>query len=158
MAALAILVVGCNKVVEGTSSVDTSAAPEYRTSVSHSRSASAAASSTQAVRGACSTFSETTTNAIDVVNKYVDAVNSNGDTGETEGPAVDALNDAADTVSGAVNDAMPADLRDTFSSYADAARLVADAISARAPGAVYNTRIDQLNDIRNKGMQQCRSY
>ena len=157
-ATLAMGIVGCTKIVDGTSSVDTAAAPAYRASVSQSVSVSAAASSTQAVRGSCGKFTTSSANANMVVNKYVDAVNSNGDVKATEGPAVDALNDAAETVSAAINDAMPSELRDTFSSYSDAARSVADAISTHAPGSVYNSRVEQLNNAHDKGLQQCRSY
>lgn len=168
-AALAMGVVGCTSIIGGTGTVDTSVAPAYRASVSASVSASVATSSiretqrqqsltTQAVRGACGKFAETSSDAIDTVNKYVEAFNNGGDVSGTAGPAAEALNRSADAVSAAVNDSMSAELRDTFSSYADAARGVAGAISSKAPVSVYNVRKDQLNKVRDKGMQLCRTY
>lgn len=168
-AALAIGVVGCTSIIGGTGTVDTSVAPAYRASVSASVSASAATSSiretqrqqsltTQAVRGACGKFAESSSDAIDTVNKYVEAFNNGGDVSGTAGPAADALNRSAEQVSAAINEAMTAELRDTFSSYADAARGVAGAISSKAPVSVYNARKDQLNKSREKGMNLCRTY
>lgn len=168
-AAATIGVVGCTSIIGGTATVDTEAAPAYRASVSESVSASAATSSlresqrqqsltTQAVRGACGKFASTSTDAIETVNKYVDAFNSGGDVSATAGPAVDSLNHSADEVSAAINEQMSAELRDTFSTYIDAARGVANAISTKAPVSVYNSRKDQLNKIRDKGMQLCRAY
>lgn len=168
-AALAMGVVGCTSIIGGTGTVDTSAAPAYRSSVSASVSASAATSSiretqrqqsltTQAVRGACGKFAETSSDAIDTVNKYVEAFNSGGDVSGTAGPAAEALNRSADEVSAAINDSLSAELRDTFNSYIDAARGVAGAISSKAPVSVYNARKDQLNKVRDKGIQLCRTY
>lgn len=168
-AALAMGVVGCTSIIGGTAAVDTLAAPVYRSSVSASVSASVATSSiretqrqqsltTQAVRGACGKFAETSSDAIDIVNKYVEAFNSGGDIGATTGPAVDALNRSADTASAAINDSMTAELRDTFNTYIDAARGVASAISGKSPVSVYNSRKDQLNKARAKGIQLCRAY
>jgi hypothetical protein len=165
VAALGMGVVGCTSIIDGTASVDTSAAPVYRSSVS----ASAATSSiretqrqqsltTQVVRGACGRFASTSSDAVDSVNKYVEAFNNNGDISGTAGPAVDALNHSADEVSGIVDKVPSAELRDTFSSYVDAARAVASAISSRASVSVYNSRKDQLNSIREKGMQLCKTY
>ena len=168
-AALAMGVVGCTSIIGGTAAVDTEAAPAYRSSVSASVSASIATSSiretqrqqsltTQAVRGACGKFAETSSDAIDTVNKYVEAFNSGGDVSATTGPAVDALNRSADAVSAAINDSMTAELRDTFNTYIDAAHGVASAISGKAAVSVYNSRKDQLNKARDKAMQLCRTY
>ncbi len=169
VAALAMGVVGCTSIIGGTVAVDTSAAPAYRSSVSVSVSESAATSSiresqrqqsltTQAVRGACGKFASTSSDAVDTVNKYVEAFNSGGDVSATAGPATDALNRSADEVADAINESMSAELRDTFKSYIDAARAVAGAISSRAPTSVYNARKDQLNKVREKGLHLCRAY
>jgi hypothetical protein len=158
-------VVGCTSIIGGNATVDASAVPAYRSSLS----ASAATSSlretrrqqtmtTQAVRGACGRFASASTDAVDSVNKYVDAFNNGGDISGTAGPAVEALNHSADVVSGAVNEKLSDELRDMFLSYVDAARAVANAISTRASASVYNTRKDQLNDVREKGLQLCKSY
>lgn len=162
-------VVGCTSIIGGTAAVDTSAAPAYRSSVSESVSASVATSSmresqrqqsltTQAVRGACGKFAESSSDAIEMVNKYVAAFNNGGDVAAATGPAVDALNRSADRVAAAINEVMSAELRDTFNAYIDAARAVADAIASIAPVSVYNSRKDQLNRIREKGIQLCRGY
>lgn len=168
-AALALGVVGCTSIVGGNPAVDASAAPAYRSSVSASVSESAATSSlhesqrqqsltTQVVRGVCGKFASTSSDAVDTVNKYVEAFNSGADINAAAGPAVEALNHSADEVTSAVSEKLSAELRDTFNSYADAARAVANAISSRAPVSVYNARKDQLNNVREKGMQLCRAY
>lgn len=169
VAALAMGVVGCTSIIGGSATVDAAEAPAYRSWVSESVSASAATSSlretqrqqsmtTQKVLGACGKFASSGSDAIEAVNKYVEAFNNGGDIGGATGPAVAALNRSADEVSNAVNDALPADLRDTFTAYVDAARGVAGAISNKAPVSVYNSRKDQLNKVREKGMQLCRAY
>lgn len=168
-AALAMGVIGCTNIIGGTAAVDTSAAPAYRSWVSESVSASAATSSlresqrqqtltTRAVRGACVTFAKTSSDAIETVNKYVSALNKGGDTGPTEGPAVDALNHSADEVSHVINDTLSPELHDAFNSYVAAARGVADAIAGHASTSQYNSRTDQLNTVRARGMQLCRAY
>jgi hypothetical protein len=165
VAALTMGVVGCTNIIGGTAAVDTAAAPAYRSSVSESAATSSIRETqrqqsltTQAVRGACGRFAEASTDAVDTVNKYVEAFNSVGDVSGTAGPAVDALNHSADEVTGAIKEVLSAELRDTFNSYADAARAVANAISSRASASVYNSRKDQLNNIRDKGLQLCKKY
>jgi hypothetical protein len=169
LAALAMAVVGCTSIIGGTPDVDASAAPAYRTSVSESVSASAATSSiretqrqqsltTQKVRGACGKFAESSSDAIDATNRYVDAFNNGGDVNGAAGPAADALNRSADETTAAINDSVPPELRDAFTSYSDAARKVAAAITGKAPVSVYNARKDQLNKAREKGMQLCKTY
>ncbi|WP_370480638.1 hypothetical protein [Mycobacterium sp. pUA109] len=169
VAALAMGIVGCTSIITGTATVDTSAAPAYRTSMSKSLSASAATSSsresqrqqsltTQAISGACGTFRSSSEDAVTATNNWVDAYNKGGDTGGTSGPAVDALNRSADAVAGAMTDAMPQGMRDTFNSYIAAARSVADAIATHAAISVYNSRKDQLNQIKGQGFEQCRPF
>lgn len=162
-------VVGCTTIIGGTPAADTSAAPVYRASVSASVSASAATSSiqesqrqqsmtTQAVRGACGRFASNSNDAVDIVNKYVQAFNTGADVAATARAAVDALNHSADEVASAINEKLSTELRDVFNAYIDAARGVANAISNKAPVSVYNSRKDQLNGVREKGMQLCRAY
>ena len=143
LAALAMAVVGCTSIIGGTATLDTEAAPAYRSSVSASVSASAATSSiretqrqqsltTQKVRGSCGRFAETSSDAIDATNKYVEAFNSGGDVSGTAGPAADSLIRSADETTAALNDALPANVRDALTAYADSARSVASAISGKA--------------------------
>ncbi|HEX7321573.1 MAG TPA: hypothetical protein VF299_01370 [Mycobacterium sp.] len=164
-AALALGVVGCTTIIGGDATVDTSAAPAYRSSVSASAATSSSRESqrqlsmtTQAVRGACVRFAKSSTTAVETVNKYVDAFNSGGDVSDTAGPAIEALNDSADTISGAVSNVLSPALRDVFNSYAESARSLAQAISTHASTPVYNSRKEELNNIRGKGMQLCKSY
>lgn len=113
---------------------------------------------TQAVRGACVRFANSSTTAVETVNKYVDAFNSGGDVSGTAGPAIEALNTSAETISGAVNDVLSPELRDVFNSYAESARSLAEAISSHAPTPVYNSRKEELNNVRGKGIELCKSY
>ncbi|BBZ22671.1 hypothetical protein [Mycolicibacter hiberniae] len=168
-AALAMGVVGCTNIIGGSPEADTAEAPAYRSSVSASVSASEATSSlretqrqqsmtTQAVRGACGRFASSSTDAVDVVNKYVEAFNKGGDISGTAGPAVEALNRSADEVAAAINEKLSKELTDAFTTYAQAARGVATAISSKAPVAVYNARKDELNRARDRGMQLCKAF
>lgn len=161
-------VVGCTSIIGGSPEADTSAAPAYRSSVSASVSASEATSSiretqrqesmtTQAVRGACGRFASSSSDAVDTVNKYVEAFNNGGDIPGTAAPAVEALNHSADEVAGAINEKLSAELKGAFDTYVEAARGVATAISAKAPVSVYNARKDELNKAREKGMALCRA-
>jgi len=92
------------------------------------------------------------------VNKYVEAFNNGGDIPGTAAPAIEALNHSADEVTGAVNDKLSAELKEAFGAYAEAARGVANAISTKAPIAIYNARKDELNRARQKGMELCRAF
>lgn len=168
-AALAMGVVGCTSIVGGNPTADTAEAPAYRSSVSASVSASEATSSiretqrqqsmtTQAVRGACGRFASSSSDAVDVVNKYVEAFNKGGDIPGTAGPAVEALNHSADEVAAAINEKMSPELTEAFHAYVEAARGVANAISSKAPVSVYNARKDELNRAREQGMQLCKAF
>ena len=161
-----MVVAGCTKITDGMASPDTKVAPAYRSSVSASVSASIATSSihesqrqqsltTKAIRTSCDTLATSSSNAIDKVNVFVKTYNQGHSTGPTEGPAIDALNDSASTVSGALNDAMSSDLRDAFNAYVDAAHGVANAIGTHAPTGEFNKRVDQLNDTKTKALKLC---
>ena len=158
-------VVGCTSIIGGTPEADTAAAPEYRASVSASEVTSSIreterqqSMTTQAVRGACGRFASSSSDAVDTVNKYVEAFNNGGDIAAAAGPAVEALNHSADEVAGAVNEKLSNELKDAFHTYVEAARGVANAISSKAPIPVYNARKDELNGARQKGMQLCRTF
>jgi hypothetical protein len=163
-------VVGCTTITDGTAAPDTKAAPVYRssvsTSVSLSLSASAATSSsreaqrqqsltTAAVRSACGTFINSSEDAIAKVNVYVAAFNSGRGTGPTEGPAIDALNNSANSTAGGIGDALSQDLRDAFNAYIDAARAVANAIGTHAGPGEFNKRVDRLNDVKTNARKLC---
>ena len=160
------VVVGCTTVTGGTATPDTKVAPAYRQSVSASVSASSVTSSiresqrqqsltTKAIRSSCDSLATTSSAAIDKVNAFVGAFNEGRNTGPTEGPAIDALNNSASTVSSSLNDAMSSQMRDAFNAYIDAARAVANAIGTHASTGDFNRRVDQLNDTKTKALKLC---
>lgn len=159
-------IVGCTTVTNGTATPDTQVAPAYRQSVSASVSASSATSrvresqrqqslTTKAVRSACDSLATASSAAIDKVNLFVGAFNAGRNTGPTEGPAIAALNDSADTVSSSFSDALSPQLKDAFNAYIDAAHAVANAIGTHAPTGEFNKRVDQLNDTKTKALKLC---
>ena len=159
-------VVGCTTVTKGTARPDTQVAPAYRQSVSASVSASSATSrvresqrqqslTTRAVRTSCDSLATSSKDAIDKVNVFVGAFNAGGNTGPTEGPAIDALNNSADTVGNSFSDALSQELKDAFNTYIDAARGVANAIGTHAATGEFNRRVDRLNDAKTKALKLC---
>jgi hypothetical protein len=166
IAATLMGIVGCTTVTNGTATPDTQVAPAYRQSVSASASASSATSrvresqrqqslTTRAVRTSCDTLANSSKDAIDKVNIFVGAFNAGRGTGPTEGPAIEALNNSADTVSNSFNDALSQQLKDAFNTYVDAARGVANAIGTHAPTGEFNRRVDRLNDAKTKALKLC---
>jgi hypothetical protein len=166
VAAALMGVVGCTTVTNGTAGPDTKAAPAYRQSVSASVSASVATSSvresqrqqsltTKAVRTACDSLATTSKEAIDKVNVFVGAFNAGRGTGPTEGPAIDALNNSASTVSNSFNDALSSQLKDAFNAYVDSAHDVANAIGTHAGTAEFNRRVDRLNKTKTAALKLC---
>ncbi|WP_081282484.1 hypothetical protein [Mycobacterium asiaticum] len=166
VAVLVIGIVGCTKVTEGSGSPDTSLAPAYRSSVSASVSASSVTSSvresqrqasvtTRAMRTSCDALATTSKEAIDKVNAFVAAFNGGRNTGPTEGPAIEALNASATAVENSYSEALPAQMRDAFNTYNDAARQVANAIGTHAPTGEFNRRVDRLNDAKTKALKLC---
>lgn len=106
------------------------------------------------MRTACAALVTTSKNAIDKTNEFVQAFTCRG-TGPTEGPAIDALNDSANTVANSFNDAMSQQIKDAFNAYIDAAHAVANAIGTHASTSEFNKRVDQLNDTKKKAIQLC---
>ncbi|HUH69841.1 MAG TPA: hypothetical protein VLZ05_13850 [Mycobacterium sp.] len=160
------VVVGCTTVTGGTATPDTKLAPAYRQSVSASVSASSATSSiresqrqqsltTRAIRSSCDSLATTSKAAIDKVNEFVGAYNAGRNTGPTEGPAIDALNNSASTVENSFSDALSSQIRDALNAYVDAARAVANAIGTHASTPEFNRRVDQLNDTKTKALKLC---
>jgi len=166
IAAALMGIVGCTTVTNGTATPDTKVAPAYRQSVSVSVSASSATSriresqrqqslTTKAVRSSCDSLATTSSTAIDKVNVFVGAFNAGRNTGPTEGPAIQALNDSVSAVSNSFSDALSSQLKDAFNAYIDAARGVANAIGTHAPTGEFNRRVDQLNDTKTKALKLC---
>ena len=167
-ALLLIVVVGCTTVTDGTSVVDASQAPAYRTSVSVSMSESAATSSereskrqvartTAAVHHACDALASTSVDAITAVNAYVGAFNNGGSDAAAakSGAAVDALNHSADLVTGSLGPELSQPLHDALTGWADAARGVAGAISNHASPDDFNSAVGRLNDAKTRALNLC---
>ncbi|OBF16794.1 hypothetical protein A5727_12615 [Mycobacterium sp. ACS4331] len=167
-AAVALGVVGCTALTAGDATVDAADVPEYRTSVSVSRSAASVTSSekeaarqasltTEAAHRVCETMSTTSAQAIQTVNAYVAAVNTGGDIEGTLGPARDALTGSADQVSAQVTDTLPVELRDALAAWAEASRAAGAVLAANGPAAEFNTEVDRVNTARERALDLCDS-
>jgi hypothetical protein len=159
-------VIGCSSVTGGNAIVDSADAPAYRTSVSESRSASAATSSAreaerqesltvEAVHTACETMSTSSAEGIDALNVYVDSMNAGGDGAATEGPAAESLNRSADLVLADISETLSPEIRDALNAWVDAARATATAVLARVPAGEFNDAVSRLNDSRSNALNLC---
>jgi hypothetical protein len=167
MAAVAMIIVGCTSVTQGSAEIDRADAPAYRASVSASAEESSASSSsreserqasltTQAIHSSCEALSSSSVDAITAVNNYVDAFNRNAaDAGAKAPPAIDALNHSADLVARSVSDALRADLRDALNAWVDAARGLATAIAGNYGPDEFNAAITKLNDTKTTALNLC---
>jgi hypothetical protein len=167
LAAIAMIIVGCNSVTSGTPTVDRADAPVYRASVSASSQESAASSSsreserqasltTQAIHSSCEALSSSSVDAITAVNNYVDAYNrSAADAAGKAAPAIDALNHSADLVARSVSDTLAPNLRDALNAWVDAARGLATAIAGNYAPDEFNAAISKLNDTKSTALNLC---
>ena len=167
MAAVAMIIVGCTSVTQGTAEIDRADAPVYRASVSASIEESAASSSsreserqasltTQAVHTSCEALSSSSVDAITAVNNYVDAFNKNAaDAAAKAPPAIEALNHSADLVGRSVSDPLSPNLRDALSAWVDAARGLAAAIAGNFGPDEFNAAITKLNDTKTTALNLC---
>ena len=166
-ATVGMVAVGCTAVTDGDPMPNAGEAPVYRTSVSLSSSQSVASSSareserqaamtTQAVHTTCETLSTTSADAIDAVNAYVGAFNTDGaDTSAVQGPAVDSLGQSADAVEKSITDVVPEEMKRAFMQWVDGARVTADAINRNAPPSEFNKIINDLNGARSDALRLC---
>jgi lysophospholipase L1-like esterase len=167
LAALAMIVVGCNSVTSGSPTVDRADAPVYRASVSASIVESAESSSTreserqaslstQAIHSSCEALSSSSVDAITAVNNYVDAFNrSAADAATKAPPAIDALNHSGDLIARSVSDTLSANLRDALNAWVDAARGLANAIAGNYGPDEFNAAITKLNDTKTTALNLC---
>ena len=167
MAAVAMIIVGCTSVTQGTAEIDRADAPVYRASVSASIEESAASSSTreserqaslstQAIHSSCEALSSSSVDAITAVNNSVDAFTRNAaDAAAKAPPAIDALNHSADLVAGSVSDTLTPDLRDALNAWVDAARGLATAIAGNYGPDEFNAAITKLNDTKTTALNLC---
>jgi hypothetical protein len=167
MAGVAMIIVGCSSVTQGSPKVDIAEAPVYRASVSASIEESAASSSvkeserqasmtTQAVHSSCEALSSSSVDAISAVNDYVDAFNQNAANAAAKSrPAIDGLNHSADVVARSVSDSLPPELKDALNAWVDAARGVATAIEGNYGPDQFNAAITRLNDTKTTALNLC---
>jgi hypothetical protein len=166
LAGMAMVIVGCSSVTEGSPKVDKADAPVYRASVSASIELSISSSSAresarqssitkQAVHTSCEALSTSSVDAITAVNDYVDAFNNSVDATAKAGPAVDALNHSADAVARSVSDPLSPELRDAMNAWVDAARGVAAAIAGNYGPEEFNASIVKLNDTKTSALNLC---
>jgi hypothetical protein len=165
-ATVAMVIVGCSRMTDGTPVVDQHDALLYRASVSASIDASKSSSvtreserqaslTTQAVRTVCEDMSTSSVDAVNAVNAYVTAANNHGDMQSKVGPAADALNRSADLVSSGVVDALAPDLRAALTDWVDAARALATAISSNASVDAINAATDRTNTAKTNALDRC---
>ena len=167
LAAVAMIIVGCTSVTQGSVEIDRADAPAYRASVSASIEESAASSSsreserqasltTQAIHTSCEALSSSSVDAITAVNNYVDAFNRNADDAGTKAaPAIDALNHSADLVAKSVSDTLAPNLRDALNAWVDASRGLATAIAGNYGPDEFNAAITKLNDAKTTALNLC---
>jgi len=167
LAAMAMIIVGCNSATSGTPTINRADAPVYRASVSASIEESAESSSsreserqasvtTKAIHTSCEALSSSSVDAITAVNNYVDAFNQNAaDAAAKTGPAVDALNHSADLVARSVSDTLTPNLRDALNAWVDAARGLAAAIGGNYGPDEFNAAITELNDAKTTALNMC---
>ena len=167
LAGLAMIVVGCTSVTEGSPKVNSADAPVYRASVSASAEESAESSSskeserresltTEAVHASCEALSSSSVDSITAVNDYVTSFNSSApDAASKAGPAVDSLNHSADLVAQSISDPLSPELRDALNAWVDAARGVANAIAGNYGPDEFNAAVSKLNDVKTTALDLC---
>ena len=167
LAGLAMIIVGCASVTEGSPRVNAGDAPVYKASVSASREESAASSSskesqrqkslsTQAVHSSCEALSSSSVDSITAVNTYVKSFNDSApDAASKAGPAIDSLNHSADLVAQSISDPLTPELRDALNAWVDAARGVANAIAGNYGPDDFNAAVAKLNDVKTRALDMC---
>jgi hypothetical protein len=167
LAGLAMIIVGCTSVTEGSPTVNATDGPVYRASVSASMEESAASSSareserqesltTEAVHSSCEALSSSSVDSITAVNDYVKSFNENSADAEAKaGPAIDSLNHSADLVARSISDPLAQELKDALNGWVDAARGVATAIAGNYGPDEFNAAVTQLNDVKTHALDLC---
>lgn len=167
LAGIAMIVVGCQSLTDGTASVDSRDATEYRTSVStslaqaSSRSAAQeserqASITTQAVHTSCEALSITSVDAVDAVNAFVFAFNANGPGQEEKSrAAVDSLTASANAVSASLSEPLSDELAGLMADWIDSSQAVADVISGGFELDQFNAAVDRMNDVKVRALALC---
>ena len=167
LAGLAMIIVGCTSVTDGSPTINATDPPVYKASVSASIEESAASSSsresesqksltTEAVHSSCEALSSSSVDSITAVNDYVKAFNENAaDVQAKAGPAIDSLNHSADLVARSISDPLSQELKDAMNAWVDAARGVAAAIAGNYGPDEFNAAVTKLNDVKTKALDLC---
>ena len=167
LACLAMIIVACTSVTEGSPTVNATDGPLYKASVSASIEESAESSSskeserqesltTEAVHTSCEALSSSSVDSITAVNDYVKSFNENApDAASKAGPAVDSLNHSADLVAQSISDPLAPELRDARNAWVDAARGVANAIAGNYGPDEFNAAVTKLNDVKTRALDLC---
>jgi hypothetical protein len=160
LAGLAMVVVGCTSITQGTATYDAVEAPDYRASVASSVAVSESerqvALTKAAVHTSCDALSSSSVAAVDAVNDYVDAFNNDApDAPAKIGPAVDALNRSADQVTGSLSGPLSPDLTNALNAWADSARQLAGVLGGNPGPDEFNGAIRQLNDSKTAAGAAC---
>jgi hypothetical protein len=167
LAAVAMIVVGCEAVTKGTSTVDRADVPDYRASVSASIADSVFSSSSsesqrlvtlsrQALHSACDALSSSSVDAVDAVNDFVRAHNAQtSDEAAKKQPAIDALNRTADLVMTNLSPTLSPQLSGALNDYVGAARAVSGTIANNAPISEFNAATSRMNDVKKTALQLC---
>jgi hypothetical protein len=106
----------------------------------------------------CRVMTNSSTDAINAVNVYVDTFNANGPQQtqqEQASAAVVALDASIRRIEGTFGPVLPRPLRDALKGYTNAAREVSGAIGRHASEEEFNAVIDRLNATKNSALDQC---
>ena len=148
LAGLAMIIVGCTSVTDGSPKVNATDAPLYKASVSASAEESAASSSSKEAERQESMPTE-------AVHASYEAFASSSVDSITAEPAIDSLNQSADTVAASMSDPLPPELRDALNAWVDAARGVANAIAGNYGPDEFNAAVSKLNDVKTTAIDMC---
>ncbi|MDP9166227.1 MAG: hypothetical protein M3O32_09230 [Actinomycetota bacterium] len=162
VAGLAMIVVGCTSITQGTATYDTVQAPEYRASVASSIAAAESerqvAVTKAAVHSSCDALTSSSDDSVQAVNDYVDAFNNDApDAPAKVGPAVDALNRSADLVSGSLTSSLSPELSGALKGWVNAARQLAGVLPRNPGPDEFNVAIRQLNDSKTAAGDRCKA-
>jgi hypothetical protein len=106
----------------------------------------------------CRVMTNSSTDAINAVNVYVDTFNASGDPQTQQqqaSAAVGALDASIRRIELTFGPVLPRPLRDALKGYTNAARDVSGAISRHASEEEFNASIDRLNSTKNTALDQC---
>ena len=160
LAGLAMVVVGCTSITQGSATSDSVEAPDYRASVASSVAASESERQVAVTKAAghtsCAALASSSGDAVAAVNSYVDAFNNDApDAPGRVGPAVDALNRSADLVSGSLSGPLSPDLTTALNGWVNSSRQLAGVLAGNPGPDEFNVAIRQLNEAKTTAGAAC---